>query len=858
MALAVTLAAPPDGEVARAIRELGDSRYAVREQAERTLWELGARAEAALRAAAGSADPEVARRAAQIVEKFDWGIYPDTPAEILALIGRYRSGDEDARHQSVRDLVKRGPAAYDVLAKLLNRVTAAERQAVALTVGRAVGDELPRLVRDADLAGAERLLNIGLTVEAESGPLADHYVAVVLLADRVAAVRPIWEGRAGAGSRPAAEMAVRLARAAGDAPAARRFARLAGREELIDLVLWEQGDWAALAAREPAVNAQRSGPTALDAGFHAHCQRRAGNARAARETLAKLAAGPDSADLVAQALLLNERPADALTLLRAAPFRSFEFDLHAYRLDYAAAFATAERVVNEEMLDRRGRLQVQVARTAALVGDRTRARQLFAALTHEASAPVDGSMLAEVIRAGRVSGFTAELTDHAARFLDALSTQAVTEGNDPTSGVLEALLPKRGAEAAAWWRFLTDRSPKTPAGERLRQVQAVLAPPAGTRRLMPPDLASAFFARIPDEPPEERAKGLQALAAAYRAAGQVDSARKFLRQGTAAANSATAWIRLGDFEREHRRWLDAADAYSRAADRGRPKPLALYLRADCLARLGRAAESKAEAALAFRLSVGKFEERVQLATELADRGLSDAARREREFTLQAAGEQDWYSGNGISQLAHEALTRRDFTRAADLYERTAGGILRQGLQFVDPAAYLNVPRLARLCRARAALAAGDVDTALAHADAVLELSPGDLDVPIKLGPDLANRGRPDAADALYRRVTGLYRERLKKYPDSSLLNNGLAWAAACCRRDLDEALGWARAASAANPSAPSYQDTLAEVHFQRGEQAEALAAIRRALALDPDNSYYQGQLKRIEANDRASPAAEPD
>ena len=101
--------------------------------------------------------------------------------------------------------------------------------------------------------------------------------------------------------------------------------------------------------------------------------------------------------------------------------------------------------------------------------------------------------------------------------------------------------------------------------------------------------------------------------------------------------------------------------------------------------------------------VGQFAERAQLASELADRGLAAEAKRERDFVLQAVGEHDWYVGNLLSQMAHEALSRREFARAADLYERIAAGCLRQGTQFVEPAAYLNVPRLTRLCRARAAL-----------------------------------------------------------------------------------------------------------------------------------------------------------
>src|SRR3954468_24661622 len=94
--LGLAFAAPAD-DVAANVAELGDARYVVRERAERRLWELGTAAESAVRAAANSPDAEVARRARQLVEKYDWGIYPDTPAEVAREIGRFRGGDEENR-----------------------------------------------------------------------------------------------------------------------------------------------------------------------------------------------------------------------------------------------------------------------------------------------------------------------------------------------------------------------------------------------------------------------------------------------------------------------------------------------------------------------------------------------------------------------------------------------------------------------------------------------------------------------------------------------------------------------------------------------------------------------------------------
>src|SRR5438270_1130800 len=76
-------------QIKQAIESLASPRFAVREQASKLLWEAGRAAEADLRAAADSKDEETANRAKAILEKFDWGLYPDTPAEIVTLIGRF-------------------------------------------------------------------------------------------------------------------------------------------------------------------------------------------------------------------------------------------------------------------------------------------------------------------------------------------------------------------------------------------------------------------------------------------------------------------------------------------------------------------------------------------------------------------------------------------------------------------------------------------------------------------------------------------------------------------------------------------------------------------------------------------------
>ncbi len=85
--------------------------------------------------------------------------------------------------------------------------------------------------------------------------------------------------------------------------------------------------------------------------------------------------------------------------------------------------------------------------------------------------------------------------------------------------------------------------------------------------------------------------------------------------------------------------------------------------------------------------------------------------------------------------------------------------------------------------------------------------------------------------------------------DANLLN-GLAWFTATSDLYLDEALQAARRAIEIEPDSFEILDTLAEVHFRRGEVREAIDAGRRALELDPGSDYLREQLERFEAGAR--------
>ena len=113
-------AAPSDNEIRRAIADLSSPEFVVREKATQRLWKAGAAAQGALeKAVAESDDFETVCRARQIVAAFQLGIFPDTPAEIVATITRFRWGNYFLKQQIAQQLRQAGKT--DLLRQLIEK-----------------------------------------------------------------------------------------------------------------------------------------------------------------------------------------------------------------------------------------------------------------------------------------------------------------------------------------------------------------------------------------------------------------------------------------------------------------------------------------------------------------------------------------------------------------------------------------------------------------------------------------------------------------------------------------------------------------------------------------------------------------
>lgn len=235
----VAAAAAADPPTADLAADLGHPLFARREAASKRLWELGEPARPALLKAAAGDDPEAARRAKAVLDRFDWGLYPDTPPAVAGMIGRFRSGKPGPQRAALTDLVRHGPAADRAVTALLSRTyPAGVRDWLFETYTALLRTEVPRRLAAGQADRAETLLALHVR-----GPDPDGLLDYALFLR--------GQGRpAPAGASPRAT--VFLARAAGDTEkAVVTAAELAKADPTFqptyEALLADVNDWKALA-----------------------------------------------------------------------------------------------------------------------------------------------------------------------------------------------------------------------------------------------------------------------------------------------------------------------------------------------------------------------------------------------------------------------------------------------------------------------------------------------------------------------------------------------------------------------------------------------------------------------------------
>jgi tetratricopeptide (TPR) repeat protein len=340
------------------------------------------------------------------------------------------------------------------------------------------------------------------------------------------------------------------------------------------------------------------------------------------------------------------------------------------------------------------------------------------------------------------------------------------------------------------------------------------------------------------------------------AAGKAKKAEEILQAAARKSNTAAAYLSLADFYFERKQFSEAAAQYEHALQRERANFLALYLRGAALVKLGQVKEGRPLCDRARLLVLADEQARYTLAQALERLGLNDEAVGEWLLLLRTARFRSIYAANAANALAGWAVRHKRHQEAARYYRRLYLNLGMEGGAFIDDTANLQVPGWSHLHQAHGLLAAGKLDAALEESKVVLAYLPEEIGLVIELVRALDRAKRKADADRLFDDTFTRLAKGCKSTPKAAGCHNRLAWLGSRCGRRLDTALEHARTATTLTPSSAGYLDTLAEVHFQRGDQTEALAAMKRAIKLAPGQAYFARQLRRMEAGDRATDVPE--
>lgn len=854
---------PIPAEIQQAVADLSSDDFATRDKATELLWAAGPKAIPALRQAAQSDDVETSTRAKNVLSKFKFGILAGTLPEVVQKIERYRYGDNNQKLAVIQELAVAGQiAAVQTLAEA--ETDEGLKSNIVQIIEKQAGATVPAMLARGDFAKAEEVLKIAST-SSQSGMR--NYAAYLLLhggLDQVIAEK----SQTGLLNEADYALLSLLHRAAGNLEHARLAAEKAGDPaHLLLPILLEQGDWSELAKRHDEQG--REGIEHL--GFSAAYHRLAGNQQQFEERIAQIERliaddvnvknHPTLIWHAAEALLINDRPAAGLALLKQ--HRQIKgLELLTLRLNFREALALygltdfeaadtwydgfQPEVAAEAKDDERLQVGLEIARTLHRVDRKEAARKLLSKMAEQNR--MDPKKLLPIAQTEQQLGLADEAAQHGALMIAA-----------GTDAELAATQLFSTAAAALWWRIAQKDGAGEEAAASLRRVREGLAAQAKGDSAALAKLAELaadadnVAAATAEEKKSKQIALLTSVADAHRAAGERAKARDWYQKAAAIAGeddstrAGELLLNVADTFREEEDWTKAADTYHAVFEKINTRHIAVYMEGYCRAKAGDESEGRRLMDLAALLPLGEAEHRYRLGEGLRQRGIPDAATEQWRITLRT-GQHDSIEMSSAAQKLGNALSGEDRMEAADLWQRQLLDCLRTNVHFTERRAYCTLPQLIHKTRAREMLAQGKLEEAVRALELSEAALPGDIRLALDMIPELEQAGRQADADKLFDANYQANLAVVNDFPDSPRFLNQLAWLAANCNRKLDEALVQAERAVALEPDSAAYVDTLAEVHYRRGDTAKALELAKRALELAPDNEEFQQRLKRFEGS----------
>lgn len=287
------------------------------------------------------------------------------------------------------------------------------------------------------------------------------------------------------------------------------------------------------------------------------------------------------------------------------------------------------------------------------------------------------------------------------------------------------------------------------------------------------------------------------------------------------------------------RWEKVEPAYAAIVEERPGDYLTLMKWCMSLRKLGRVDEAAEAYDRALMLSMGDASALHRIGLELANAGYDDeaAAICEHAAIMAASGSAEYDSAILYLALSGEHLyTSKQWQKAAAIHEVCASILMRGRSRSSYLSSILRVRFYANFYHAMYLLENGGREQAIIKLDKARQLIPGDGSLADHFFPALRKAGLGAYYDRWfedsYRHIASV----CEAYPRAHNSQNTAAWLASRAVRRLDDAHQHAEAALQERPLQGAYLDTMGEVWFARGNRAKAVEWGERAVAASIGNA----------------------
>jgi tetratricopeptide (TPR) repeat protein len=864
---AAPLTAPPEAGAAGAadaVARLSDDSFAIRQAATRELWRLGENALPELKRAAEGADPEAALRARELMRKIELGILPDSSPKIVDLVMRYDRGGIDERRKVIGEL--RMLRAWRQILKLY----ALEKDdAVLLTLETQVRGVAIEAARDClggetlDIAGAFTYLEMARPEPSELMAMAALHRSNGTLEEELEKSKPL-------GGKEGHLWRFALHAAAGNLEAAAGEAQQAGLELAAARLKLLAGDplpWIKEAPAPPQTLSALSLPhyrefatrrwqgkeikPELTRQFRRLA--RAGDEDERPKSLRLLFLTGDHEE--AEKVLVARDPSAAFYYLESA--ERIEEALKAYGLDpekpdYAGWAMKRFRVLIDDPDE-----EMEELTELALLGYFLERRGLTKELEEAFVAP-----LAELAKTDQ------EIFIRTASRL--FSGPYGTTTLSTVWPVIRAAAAYAGEDEVRWMQIVENLFDGYKRPDRLWTWTATVEP--AMDRVERLELLCRLYGRISD-PGDQRGKFFDhAWAIIEKTEGPeklvqlgqfielsdlrgLKDSRNFLRgiEALAKINPEGAAEHFAGYHYSGSgRWAEAAAEWMRLCKRSPSYPSLRAYAASCYRRAGDEAAAAEQEKIAEMMAMGETDTQVECGSAFALAGDFERATR---WWRRAAVE---CTGNSLSflkaiyYLNQQAFSAGDWKTAAVLAEALA---LQEAMTGSDdygvPVAYgvsssLRMRIDADMARAFSKLGE-DRAGSVAEIERISSMPFADLSLADYFFAPMREAGLVKQHDQAFDRLWQNLVTRIARYPGNDNTRNSAAWLASRANRHLDEAEDYLEKAIENNPRQAAYLDTMAEVHFARGDREKAVEISARGLKEEPEDFQLVRQHERFKS-----------